>query len=165
MRHALLTLADILTKAGVANVLVGGGAAYVHGSPMMTQDINLACDMSVKNQVKLQAAIAHLNPMHRMAKPPRPFTAEEAAKGTYKDIYLQTDYGQLDCLGEVKGIGTFDACWAESEEIEVRDFQLRVLTLDSLIRAKRAMTRPRDKQNAMILEAIRDGRDPEGIEA
>ena len=39
--------------------------------------------------------------------------------------------------------------------IEAEDIQLRVLSLDALIKAKKAMNRPRDKEAILQLEAIK----------
>lgn len=85
-----------------------------------------------------------------------PFTQEQAERGGLRNLYLSTDLGQLDCLGEIKGIGTYSECLAYSEELEVFGSRIRVLTLDAMITAKRAMGRPRDLQAVLQLEAIRE---------
>jgi predicted nucleotidyltransferase len=62
----------------------------------------------------------------------------------------------LDCLGEIKGIGGYAECLRRSEPIEIDGQEVRVLTLDALIEAKRAMGRPRDLHAVLELEAIRE---------
>ena len=59
-------------------------------------------------------------------------------------------------LGEVKGIGDFDACLERSEPIPIGPAEIRALTLDALITAKRAMGRPRDLHAVLELEVIRE---------
>ena len=78
-----------------------------------------------------------------------------------RNLYLDTDYGQLDCLSEVAGVGDYEAAEAESIEVELDSGPCRILTLDALIRAKEAMGRPRDIEAAVQLRAIREksGRD------
>jgi hypothetical protein len=83
------------------------------------------------------------------------FTREQAAKGDLQNLYLSTEWGQLDCLGEIKGVGDYAACLACSEPI-LDGTVIRVLTLDALIDAKRAMGRPRDLRAVLELEAIRE---------
>jgi len=56
----------------------------------------------------------------------------------------------------VKGLGDYHACLAVSEPIALENATLRVLTLDALITAKRAMGRPRDLHAVLELEAIRE---------
>jgi len=62
----------------------------------------------------------------------------------------------LACLGEIKGLGDYEVCRAVSEPIILEDVAIRVLTLDALITAKRAMGRPRDLHSVLELEAIRE---------
>lgn len=69
---------------------------------------------------------------------------------------LDTDLGPIDLLGEVTGIGQYEAALAASEEISLFDRPCRVLTLDALIRAKRAAGRPRDVEHLVELEALKE---------
>jgi hypothetical protein len=61
-----------------------------------------------------------------------------------KKLYLSTDLGQLDLLGEVKGSGNFSTCRQSSEVVPIESYEIRVLNLDALIAAKRPMGRPRE---------------------
>lgn len=128
----------------------------IHGSALMTRDVDIVCDMSIENLLKIHAALADLHPVHRMTPEKIPFTREQAEKGGLKNLYLSTDWGQLDCLGEIKGLGNFTECLPQSESILIDGTEVRVLTLDALITAKRAMGRPRDLHAVLELEAIRE---------
>lgn len=152
----LLEILKILSKHQVEFCLVGGLAAATYGSSMLTQDVDVACSMSIPNLIKLHEALALIHPMHRMVRPHRAFTREDAESGLYKNIYLHTDIGQLDCLGEVKGIGDFDAVMERSAKADSVGFSFSILSLDALIEAKESMGRPRDLENAKILRAIRE---------
>ena len=127
-----------------------------HGSPLMTMDIDISCDMSWHNIKKLQKAIADLNPVHRMTPRRLPLELTEDTSKGLRNLYLDTDMGQLDCLGKIKGLGSFDSVKALSVEIEIEAGICRVLTLDALIRSKEAMGRPHDKQTVMYLREIRE---------
>ena len=145
-----------LVDAQVDFVIIGGVAAVVHGCPLQTYDLDICCDVSAENVLRVQAAVADLHPVHRM-HPRRPALAltRQSARG-WRNIYLDTDIGQLDCLGEVTGIGDYAAAREQSTEIEVRGRPCQVLSLDALIRAKEATGRRRDWEAVLFLRAIRE---------
>lgn len=128
----------------------------MRGSALMTQDVDVACRMSAENLLRLHAALEDLHPVHRITTSRPPFTKEDAAKPGWRNIYLQTDWGQLDCLGEIVGLGGFDECLARSEMLELGGFSIRILTLDALIESKKALARPRDRHAVLELEVIRE---------
>ena len=145
-----------LVKHDVKFVIVGGYAAAAHGCTLVTMDADICCDMSVANLTRLQEALADIGPVHRMTPQRAPLAlTREKAKGI-KNLYLHTDEGQLDCLGEVKGIGDYEEVLRQSEEVELPSGKCRVLTLDGIIRAKKAMDRPRDRETVLQLEAVRE---------
>ncbi len=155
MSERFLDLLERLARAGVDFVIVGGYAGVVHGCTCTTQDIDLCCDFSVANLLALQRALSDLHPVHRMTPGRQPLELTAANAGDFKNLYLDTDLGQLDCLGEIQGLGGFAQVKQASLRIEVEGVELRVLTVDALIRAKEAMHRPRDREALRQLKAIR----------
>lgn len=149
-----LGLLGRLARPGVEFVIVGGYAGVVHGCNYITQDIDICCDFSPANLLRLQQALADLHPVHRMtpARPPLELTPENA--GSFHNLYLDTDLGRLDCLSVIQGIGDYEQVGLASERIEVEGSQFHVLTVDALIKAKGAMNRPRDKEAIRQLKAI-----------
>lgn len=75
-----------------------------------------------------------------------------------KNLYLVTELGVIDCLGEVAGLGDFDTVQAESMMLETAAGRFRVLTIDALIKAKEAMDRPHDRETVIQLRAIKERR-------
>ena len=147
-----------LDEHGCRFVIVGGFCAVSLGSSLITRDVDVACDLAPENLVRIWQALEELTPIHRMTADRRPFTREQAESGGLRNLYLATALGQLNLLGEVKGIGDFDACLEHSEPILIGTAEIRALTLDALIVAKRAMGRPRDLHAVLELEAIREQR-------
>lgn len=145
-----------LDSRGVHFVLVGGFGVVAHGSSLVTRDVDVACRMVSDNLVRLFEALEGLNPVHRMTPQRLPFTRGQTQDTQLKNLYLSTDWGMLDCLGEIKGIGGYEACLARSESIDLDGTRIRVLSLDAMIEAKRAMGRPRDLHAVLELEAIRE---------
>ncbi len=72
-----------------------------------------------------------------------------------KNLYLKTDLGAVDCLGEVLGIGGFDAVLSQSIEVELPFGCCRILDIDGLIRAKEAMNRDHDRIMVRQLQEIK----------
>lgn len=108
--------------------------------------------------MRLQEAIADLHPVHRMspARPPLRLTPDTCAG--LRNVYVDTDWGQLDCLGEVLGVGSYEEVLAQSVEVPLPAGPCRILGIDALIKAKEAMKRPRDREAVLQLRAIRQRR-------
>lgn len=151
----LTRITQQLADFGVAFVIAGGLATILHGSALMTRDVDAACDMTPENLLRVWNALAGLNPVHRMTSARQPFTRQQATDIRWKNLYLSTDMGQLDLLGEITGIGDYNACKAKSEPIVMDSKIILVLTIDALISAKRAMGRPKDLHAILELEVIR----------
>ena len=145
-----------LAGADVRLILVGGFGAVSLGSSLVTRDVDVACDMSIDSLVRLQTALAEFHPVHRMTPQRLPFTRDDAQRGDLRNLYLSTDIGQIDILGEIKGIGDFSSCLERSDPLVIDGKEIRVLTIDALIEAKRAMGRPKDLHAVLELEAIRE---------
>jgi hypothetical protein len=145
-----------LVQHQVDFVIVGGFAAIAHGCSIRTQDLDVCCDFSGRNLLRLQAALDGIHPVHRMhpRRPPLALTPE-TCEG-WKNLNLDTDEGQLDCLGSIAGVGGFQEVRRESIEVQLPAGRCRVLGLDALIRAKEAAGRRRDKEAVLQLIAIRD---------
>ena len=156
MRSDLPSLLKRLVGTGVDFVIVGGYAGVVHGCTLVTQDVDICCNFSPGNLLALQKALADLHPVHRMTPGHQPLelTAENA--GPFRNLYLDTDLGHLDCLSEIQGLGGYDEVAEASQTIEIDGLPLRVLTIDALIVAKEAMNRPRDREAVRQLRAIKD---------
>jgi hypothetical protein len=152
----LESLLDRVIRARVEFVVVGGFAAGAHGVSLPTQDIDVCCRFTPENLLKLQGAIADLRPVHRMvpSRPSLSLTAEACAG--LRNLYLDTDWGQLGCLGEVLGVGDYEDVVAQSVPVELAGGVCRILSIDALIRAKEAMGRRRDLEAALQLRAIRE---------
>jgi hypothetical protein len=78
----------------------------------------------------------------------------------FRNLYLDTDIGQLDCVSFIAGVGDYREVKKASEIVKVQDMQLRVLGIDALINSKKAMDRPRDKEAVLQLEAIKRLKSP-----
>jgi hypothetical protein len=147
-----LRILGALANQGVEFVVVGGIAANFHGSALATFDCDVAIDLDSDNLQKMAKALAILSPTFRGKNPPILFDEDMALKGGWKNIYLNTSAGILDCLGEIKGLGGYEVCRENSVEAELGDFSVRFLSREALITAKKAMGRPKDLLTVAHLE-------------
>lgn len=152
----LESLLHRLIQGEVEFVVVGGFAAVAHGVSLPTQDVDMCCRFTPENLLRLQGAIADLHPVHRMVPTRPPLRLTEETCAGLRNLYLDTDWGQLDCLGEVLGVGGYQDVVAQSVPVELAGGVCRILSIDALIRAKEAMGRQRDREAALQLRAIRE---------
>ncbi len=122
-------------------VLIGGLAAVVHGATLVTYDLDVCCPLDEANLARLYNALADAHPVHRTKREIR-FIPQPGV--TYNNLYLLTDIGVIDCLGNVAGIGDYQNVLQCSEDKESPFGKFRIIDIDSLIRAKSAMNRPQD---------------------
>jgi hypothetical protein len=148
-------LLKTLATAGVDFILIGGVAAAAHGSPRATQDIDVLYRRTPDNLMKLVAAVAPLNPALRGAPPGLPFRFDVATVKAGLNFTLTTSLGQLDLLGEITGGGGGRRSIPHTILIEPFGVACRVLDLETLIRAKRAVGRPKDFEAIAELELLR----------
>lgn len=145
-----------LADHGVQFVIIGGYAAVAHGVTLLTRDLDLCIPFSEINMDRLLQSLRELHPRHRQ-HPSRPALSQNSkVLARFKNLYLETDLGELDLLGEVAGIGTFSETLEQSVEIELWGRACRILSLDALIAAKKAVHRPKDEEALRQLEAIRE---------
>ena len=147
-----------LRSANVSFIIIGGVAATVHGSARLTSDVDIVYERSRANIGRLVEALAPLSPYLRGAPPGLPFRFDEETVRRGLNFTLTTDSGAIDVLGEIAGIGDYDAVQAVSEDVSLYSANYRCINLDALIISKRAAGRPKDLEAVAELELIRDER-------
>jgi len=151
----LTDLLGRLIREKVEYVIVGGYAAILHGGTVVTEAVDICCRFTLPNLDRLQAALNNLHPVHRLTPKRLPLNLTPENCRGLKNLHLQTDWGVVDCLSEVLGIGDYAAVRKQSILVKLPFGNCRVLGLDALIKAKEAMGRPHDLQSVTQLKAIR----------
>jgi len=144
-----------LKDHGVEFVVIGGVCGVLHGVPLVTFDLDVCCPFSVENLRRIESAVKDLHPRHRLVASPLPLQLTDELCTRLKNLYLQTDFGKLDCLSEVAGVGDYPAVWKNSVTCGT-DRGVRMLSLEALIAAKRAAGRERDLAAVRLLRAIQE---------
>ena len=137
-------------------VLIGGVAATVHGSSIPTQDLDVCYSRERPNLTRIVQALRSVNATLRGAPKNLPFILDEETLRHGLNFTFDTEAGNLDLLGEVRGVGMYSDCLLNADEAEIFGYNCRVLSLDKLIDAKRASGRPKDLIALSELEAIRE---------
>lgn len=140
----------LLNRAGVAYVVIGGVALVAHGSARATFDLDVCYNRSKENIERLCRALHPFHPRLRGAPLDLPFRFDSKTVAAGLNFTLATDLGDFDLLGEVAGLGFYDAVYKSSQIRKVEDISCRVLSLDGLYRAKSAAGREKD------IEALRE---------
>lgn len=143
-----------LAQSKVEFVIVGGVAGSIHGSAQVTVDLDICYARDQENLKRLAEALAPLHPRLRGAPPDLPFLWDAATLRGGLNFTLTTDWGDIDLLGEVAGVGAFDRVRAASLQVPLFGVACAVLSLPALIASKRAAGRPRDLQALPELEAL-----------
>jgi len=154
----LTRMLEELASEEVRFVVIGGVAATVHGSARLTRDLDVCYDTETGNAARLARLLQRWHARLHVPREPDaelPFVIDARTFRDGATLTLTTDHGRLDLLPVVAGIGDYTACVGASEVKPVGSGSLRVLTLDALIKAKRAAGRPRDIEHLIELEALR----------
>ncbi|MDQ3990705.1 MAG: nucleotidyltransferase [Actinomycetota bacterium] len=146
----------VLTGHGVRFVVIGGAAGALRGSPLLTGDLDICYERSDDNLERLAAALRELSATLRGAPEDVPFRLDARTLRMGDAFTFDTTQGPVDILGRPAGSDGYEALDRNASTFEVAGMDIRVASLDDLIRMKRAAGRPRDLAAAEILGALRD---------
>ena len=145
-----------LVDHGVRFVLIGGYAAALRGSPMMTGDVDVCPARDRENLERLAAALRSLHVRLRGAPADAPFVLDGRTLEAGDHFTFATDAGPIDVLGTPAGADGFADLDASASDEDLDGLVVRVASLDDLIRMKRAADRPQDRIAVEWLSALRD---------
>ena len=149
-------LLERLVRHEVEFVVIGGYAAMAHGSTYVTFDVDVCTPLNGANLERIHAAVADLHPYHRMTPQEIPFTLPADLEHGFKNVYLKTDLGQIDCLGSMPDVGDYAFAREHSVAFKLPFGECRFLDCPTLVRAKQVVGRPKDFLVVSQLRAILD---------
>jgi hypothetical protein len=144
-----------LTARGVDFVLVGGFAAVAHGSPRLTQDLDLTYATARANLEALGETLVGLDARLRGVKDEVPFTPDVRTLRRTELLTLDTSAGPLDLVAKPPGAPSYSTLRRRAERLDLGGFLVHVASIEDLLAMKRASGRPKDLGDIEELEAIR----------
>ena len=141
-----LKLFASLNKNKVEYLLIGGTLAIAYGVPRVTKDIDLFLNPTLKNAEVL------LKSLKEIGMGTADLTNPEDICGT--EVTIFKDFVRLDVLTQVKGL-VFEEAWKNKIILSLDNVNIPALSLEDLIRSKRAAGRTEDLEDIKILEMAR----------
>ncbi|MDH2910052.1 MAG: hypothetical protein PXZ07_08090 [Candidatus Eremiobacteraeota bacterium] len=144
-------------------VLVGGLAAAIHGTTRITRDIDIAYATQAENLDRLCNALNRFEPRRMLLGKPegKSFSLTVALLKKERVVQLATTIGEVDLLDRIRGFASYGYLRANAEVQDI-GVLVPVLSVGGLLRAKRAMKRPKDLQDILELEALEEARELTG---
>jgi hypothetical protein len=132
-------------------VVVGGIAAVAHGSPQVTQDLDIAYAGDEENLERLGAVLVGLGARLRGVTEDVPFVPDGRTLRHTRVLTLSTRQGPLDILA----VDGYERLRGNAVTATVAGVDVRIAGLDDLIAMKRAAGRPKDQIYVEELETIK----------
>ncbi len=154
----------VLAEHGVEFIIVGGQAEALMGGARVTYDVDLCYRRTPDNLERLATALGTLNLTLRGAPPELKFRLDAQALALGQNYTFEVD-GEwpLDFLGYLEPLGTYEDLLPHVETVSIGGRPTQVIGLDDLIRIKRYLGRPKDRESLLQLEAIKRLREHEGL--
>lgn len=147
-----------MVKHRVDFVVIGGIAARLWGSAMITRDLDICYARAPANLERLADALQEVHAKLRGVKEEVPFRLDARALAAGDSFTFTSDVGDLDCLSTPTGTGGYDDLKADAEQMDVDGLRIWVTSLADLMDMKRAAGRNKDLQALENLGALRDER-------
>ena len=150
------SLLRALLDGGVDFVVIGGLAAQAHGSPLITEDLDICFDLDRANLERLAAVLDGLVAIRRgMPDGIRaPLDARALRAG---DVFtLRTRFGDLDLLARPDPGLDFAQLRSRAARFEFEGLTLWIADIADVIAMKRAAGRPKDLLAIEHLGALRE---------
>lgn len=160
MRSSAEMIFGRLLDNDVRFVVIGAIAATLHGSYLRTDDIDICPAPEIQNLEKLARTLNELGAREWDPRKgeviPRAFTAEMLAEDRLW-LLVVDDY-ELDLVFEPVATAGFSDLDSRATSIDLGSGrELRIASLDDLIRSKEALGRTKDQDHLNVLRRLRDG--------
>ena len=144
------SILETLSKYKVDFIVVGGVCGVLHGAPVTTFDLDIVHSRTEENIARLSPALEELDAYYR-GRPDQRLKPDLDHLSSPGHQLLMTRSGPLDLLGTIGGGHSYGDLREHSDEIQIGDFRLRVLSLEKLIEVKEEMGFEKDKAILPIL--------------
>jgi hypothetical protein len=145
-----------LSADRVEFVLIGGMAGRIHGSPTVTNDLDICYRRTKGNCERLARTLHGLDARLRDFPPDLPSRIDAAVIWQGHNFTFVTDAGFLNCLtSPEEGAPTgYDELAKNARTFTIAEAPILVCSLEDLIRMKKAAGRPKDRIEVEVLKAV-----------
>lgn len=143
-----------LVEGQVDFVVVGGFAAVVHGSPRLTNDLDICCSSTQANLAALGKVLTELGASLRGVEEAVPFLPDLATLRRTQLLTLESPDGPMDLLAAPSGSPGYASLRRQADRVELDRVTVLVASLDHLMDMKRAAGRPKDLVDLEELQAV-----------
>lgn len=148
-------LLRVLGEHQVNCIVIGGTAAYLQGSPLLTEDVDIVPSTDRDNLTRLSAALVDLDAKVRAAgTEPLPFDhgADSLAAGQMWN--LTTRFGDLDLTFRPSGTQGYDDLRRDAITVVLSGVPVQLASLADIVRSKEAAGRDKDRRALPILREL-----------
>lgn len=145
-----------LARHGVEFVLIGGVAAALNGSPLVTFDVDITPRRTRANLERLSVALEELDARVRTADASGglPFAHDASSLGDVQMWNLSTAAGDLDITFVPSGTRGFDDLARDAVSMDLGAGPVVVACLADIVRSKEAAGRDKDRAALPILRRL-----------
>lgn len=148
-------IAEVLDRHGVACVYIGGFAAYLYGSNLLTTDVDIVPETSAENFARLSAALTELGAKVRAeGVDPLPFSHDAGSLAAVHVWNLTTDYGDLDITVQPSGTQGYADLHGGSRSASLDGVTIELASLADIVRSKEAAGRDKDRRALPVLREL-----------
>jgi hypothetical protein len=149
----------VLAKHEVDFFIAGALSAVLQGAPFNTWDLDIVHSRTPANLEKLIEALKEIGAHYRNRPGLMPGDSHLSTKGHQ---LLETKFGRLDVLGEIK-TGAYEDLVQDTVQVPLGDgLTVRVLSVPALMREKEQLTEPKDRLHLLHLKALLEAKKKEG---
>lgn len=149
----------VLSERRVRFVVIGGYAGTLLGAPLVTNDLDICYERSPENLERLSAALKLLDAKLRVAGVDEalPFILDARTLAAGDSFTFETESGNVDVLGTPSGTAGYpDLITAARPYPVASDLEVDIVSLEDLMRMKRASGRVKDRLQLETLTALRE---------
>ena len=148
----------VLITHDIDFVVIGGLAARLHGSPTLTDDLDISHSKDRPNLERLATVLGEMDSRLRLPDPDERVdaTLDWRLLHAAENLTLSTDFGPLDCLARPAGIESYGDLKRGAILMDLEMVTIRVASIDDLMRMKQAAGRRKDLIELEILAALKE---------
>lgn len=146
----------VLAKHGVRFVLIGALAARLQGFPRLTADADITPAHDPENLKRLSQALRELEARVFTETVPEglPFDCSPSMLARADLWNLVTSAGRVDVAFQPSGTAGYEDLARGALRFEVYGVDLLVARLEDIIRSKKAVDRPQDRQDVLVMREM-----------